>query len=334
MAKLMTSIAFLAAALLVGSSAAADPPRFGLPLICPSGERCPVQQYVDHDPGPGFRDWACGQASYDGHGGTDFRVEDLGSIQRGVPVVAAAPGIVVATRDGEADHDPFDYDREKAFQRGCGNYVAIGHGDEWFSIYCHLRRGSISVVKGQRLREGEEIGLIGMSGSTDFPHLQFGLQHAGREVDPFLPDGPDGSCSASLSGSLWRPELESRLSYRAPEVLNAGFATGPVTMRGIEYAEYDDQRFDATAPAIVFYVRAINLDAGDVQRISLSGPGGRQIAANERDPLESRKAQLFLFVGDRRSGSERWPPGQYSGRFEILRNGRMVTSVERSMVLR
>ena len=77
-------------ALLLGGGAAAQMPPFEMdsPIRCPAGQRCPIEVQVDHDPGPGIRDFACGTVTYDGHGGIDIRVQDLLSVAQGVPVVA------------------------------------------------------------------------------------------------------------------------------------------------------------------------------------------------------------------------------------------------------
>src|SRR4051812_25240187 len=77
--------------------------RIGLPVECALGSLCSVQNYVDLDPGPGRLDPGCGRLTYDGHDGTDIRVRDLVAMRAGVNVVAAAAGVVKATRDGMAD---------------------------------------------------------------------------------------------------------------------------------------------------------------------------------------------------------------------------------------
>src|SRR3546814_19667128 len=88
---------------VIAGAARADDLRFGMPIDCTIGEDCYLQQYVDHDPGGGYRDYRCGPLSYDGHKGTDFRLKDVPIMERGVRVLAAAPGTVVATRDGLPD---------------------------------------------------------------------------------------------------------------------------------------------------------------------------------------------------------------------------------------
>src|SRR3546814_2654815 len=63
---------------------------FGLPLDCAADIACTVQIYIDHDPGPGWRDHTCGPPSYDGHRGIDIRLPPLIEMRRVVAAVAAA----------------------------------------------------------------------------------------------------------------------------------------------------------------------------------------------------------------------------------------------------
>ena len=103
-----------------GSALAAEPFRIGLPVECAFGSICSVQNYVDLDPGPGRLDPGCGRLSYDGHDGTDFRVRDLIAMEEGVRVVAAADGVVKATRDGMADVSVRESGRRGCFRPGSG----------------------------------------------------------------------------------------------------------------------------------------------------------------------------------------------------------------------
>src|SRR3546814_12280892 len=57
--------------------------------------------------------------------------------------------------------------------QGLGNAVVLDHGNGWRSYYGHMRRGSIAVKKGDRVQTGQALGLVGMSGLTEFPHLAF-----------------------------------------------------------------------------------------------------------------------------------------------------------------
>src|SRR5688572_8677272 len=86
--------ALLAIALLVGAQSSRPATAFELsmPIECDVGTSCVIQNYVDHDPSAGYRDFRCGSLTYDGHGGTDFRLLDMASQRRGVNVLAASKG--------------------------------------------------------------------------------------------------------------------------------------------------------------------------------------------------------------------------------------------------
>lgn len=62
---------------------------------------------------------------------------------------------------------------------GGGFLVKIRHkvNGEWItSAYMHLRKGSITVKKGQLVTEGQVIGLSGNTGESTGPHLHFEIQ--------------------------------------------------------------------------------------------------------------------------------------------------------------
>src|SRR5438128_1949548 len=112
---------------LAGAGPAPAPFQLALPLECTPGRDCLVQNYTDHDPGPGRRDFACGPLTYDHHNGTDFRVSDMAAQRRGVKVLAAAPGVVLRTRDGVPDISFRDLPTPVPSNRACGNGLVIQH---------------------------------------------------------------------------------------------------------------------------------------------------------------------------------------------------------------
>ncbi|HEX8373593.1 MAG TPA: M23 family metallopeptidase, partial [Geminicoccaceae bacterium] len=119
--------------------------ELGLPLQCRPGEDCWTVRLVDHDPGPGFADHRCGGLGSDGHDGVDFAIRDPHRMAEGVPVLAAAAGVVRGSRDGEPDQPPDGRLANDYGDRNCGNGVALDHADGWSTQYCHLRRGSVAV---------------------------------------------------------------------------------------------------------------------------------------------------------------------------------------------
>ena len=67
-----------------------------------------------------------------------------------------------------------------------GNYVVIDHGNGEYSVYAHMKEGSVRVKQGQRIKAGEAIGAMGMSGDAFLVHLHYQLQ-SGPAFEEGLP---------------------------------------------------------------------------------------------------------------------------------------------------
>lgn len=72
---------------------------------------------------------------------------------------------------------------------GAGNFVRIRHSDGFESRYNHLQ--SASVVDGQAIHQGQQLGAVGSTGRSTGPHLHLELRHDGERVDPakWVPTG-------------------------------------------------------------------------------------------------------------------------------------------------
>jgi hypothetical protein len=325
-------IALLAGAAMLSSTvvpAAAGDLRLALPVACEIGRDCFVQNFFDHDPGPERRDYACGSLSYDGHNGTDFRVADIPAMTRGVTVVAAAGGTVKAVRDGMPDVGLAGTSREALKGREAGNGVVIDHGDGWETQYSHLLKGSTLVRPGQTVEAGTPLGRIGMSGQAEFPHVELAVRHAGEAIDPFTgPAGPAGC--GETGGTLWRAEAMAVLKYQPTGGLVSGFAAGPAVSEEARKGAYAQQTLK-DPPALVFWADVFGVQAGDEQRMSIAGPGGKVIHDNA-STLKSGKVSWFAFSGRKRP-AEGWQAGTYRGTYTLLRNGAVVARLEDSVEL-
>lgn len=75
---------------------------------------------------------------------------------------------------------------------GAGNLVEVQHTNGYTTYYMHLSR--ILVRGGQRVEQGQRIGLVGMTGLATGPHLDFRIQRAGQFINferlPLPPAGP------------------------------------------------------------------------------------------------------------------------------------------------
>ncbi|CAN5302914.1 M23 family metallopeptidase [soil metagenome] len=328
-----SGVAVLAAGLALGWSvqAPAQPPAaivLEQPLACRFGETCFIQQYFDHDPGPGAKDYRCGARVYDGHDGVDLRVPTLAAAQRGVAVLAAAAGVVKGARDGVDEGFQSKVDPALIKNRECGNGVVIAHPGGWETQYCHMAKGSIKVAVGQTVAVSATLGQVGLSGDTDFPHMHFSVRLGNVKVDPFAFTPQAAACGQGKS--LWSPAAAAALAYHDSDVLNAGFTSGPVTMEQVEAGDADQMRPAKTSAALVFYVRAIGLKAGDVQTLTLKGPDGAAMATSRGAPLDHDKAQWLAFAGKKLTASA-WPAGRYAGVYAVERAGK--TALTKTMTV-
>jgi len=319
--------AFFLAGLSVGVAFAEELPRFDLPVDCHPGVDCFVQNYVDQDPGPEARDFACGALSYDGHKGTDLRLVNLAAMEGGVAVLAAAPGTVLRRRDGMADVSIRDTGVAAVAGREAGNSVIIDHGGGWVSQYAHLRQGSLLVKPGDVVAAGTPLGQVGLSGETEFPHLHFEVRFQDHTVDPFTGPMPQPACGTTPA-PLWSEAAAVAMTYRPSGLLDAGFAPSKPEADAIDRGDDTAAILPADSAGLVFWINMFGLQKGDVQHLRLIGPAGGIVAEGETTSDKNR-AREFRFVGKKRPGAA-WPTGAYRGEYRLLRrlNGIETTVIE------
>ena len=333
--RIATPVALVAAAAATGllPSQALAEPRFAVPVACDIGRVCVVQNYVDMDPGPEARDQTCGPLTYEGHKGVDFRVPTYVEMREGVAVLAAAPGVVKALRDGMDDVSVREVGRESLKGRDAGNGVVIDHGDGWESQYSHLRKGSVSVAVGQQVETGDRLGLIGLSGNTEFPHLHFSVRHDGKTLDPFTGLEIASGCGKQAE-SLWTEDAAETLAYRAGGLLVAGFADAAPDRDAVLDGAHRDTVLSPDSEALVFWAVAWGLRGGDREEVRLIAPDG-EVLAQSTEAIPGNKAQWFRFTGRKRRDGP-WPAGEYRGLYRVTRpaDGTTVVEIERSLLVR
>jgi murein DD-endopeptidase MepM/ murein hydrolase activator NlpD len=94
------------------------------------------------------------------HAGIDI------SNRRGTPIVAAAAGVVSFT----GNRGPL------------GKTVVIDHGNGFETLYGHVDK--FEVNKGQSVKRGDLIALMGNTGYSTGPHLHYGVMKDGVSVNP------------------------------------------------------------------------------------------------------------------------------------------------------
>ncbi|RFP90135.1 M23 family peptidase [Rhodobacteraceae bacterium 63075] len=302
---------------MASGAAAEEPPRFALPVDCELGESCYIQNYPDTLPAEErAADYACGPLTYDTHKGTDFALPSLRAMRAGVNVRAALGGTVLGTRDEMPDTGLDRSNPEAIAGRECGNGIVIGHGGGWVSQYCHMKRGSISVSKGDTVRTGDLLGEIGLSGRTEFAHLHFAVRRNGKVVDPFDPF--DMARCAAAEATLW----QETPPYTPGGILSAGFSTRVRGFGEIKAGESHAESLPRSAPALVLWGYMFGVKSGDILRLRFTGPEGFEFEHSVR--LERTQAQAFRAAGKRRPQTG-WNPGVYDGAIELRRDGKTLS---------
>ncbi len=103
------------------------------------------------------------------HSGLDI------AASKGEPVLACADGRVVLTGTRKG-------------YRSYGQAVLIDHGRDVFTHYAHLSR--ILVKRGDKVRKGQTVALVGNTGRTTSPHLHLEVKVGSQFYNPYVHFAP------------------------------------------------------------------------------------------------------------------------------------------------
>jgi murein DD-endopeptidase MepM/ murein hydrolase activator NlpD len=87
------------------------------------------------------------------------------------PIRAALDGVVLETATTKTPK-----------YRGYGNVVLLDHGNGLVTMYAHCL--SFSVKKGQAVKQGDVVGLVGNTGRATTHHVHFEVRKDGRPINP------------------------------------------------------------------------------------------------------------------------------------------------------
>ncbi len=114
------------------------------------------------------------QRIYRGEPGAYHSGLDIATGASGTPFAAPADGVVIL-----AARQPFTLE---------GHLLMIDHGMGLSSAFLHC--SELMVEEGDRVRQGQLIGRIGMTGRATGPHLHWGMKWHDARIDPILLTGP------------------------------------------------------------------------------------------------------------------------------------------------
>lgn len=85
---------------------------------------------------------------------------------KGTPILAAKSGVVTTS-----------------IKKGSyGNYVVVSHSDGTSTLYAHMNKRAVS--EGQTVKQGQKLGEVGTTGSSNGNHLHFEIRVNGVRKDP------------------------------------------------------------------------------------------------------------------------------------------------------
>lgn len=224
------------------------------PLRGESGRDWVITNYVDLDKN-NSQLWDYSGATgalaktYDGHNGVDISIANFRAMDQGIPVVAAALGQVIEAESTRPDRNTACVTRD-------ANLVVVRHPNGWVAWYGHFRTGSILVKKGQWVKPGEVLGLVGSSGCSTGPHLHLGfVDGSGEVLEPFREkvwtappayDTPIGVMDVSLKKGAFeglddiRDPPENQSDFVEGDAVSLGLALGGGKSGDAFRADYRD----------------------------------------------------------------------------------------------
>ena len=107
--------------------------------------------------------------SYKGHTGIDVNINVTGKT-----IVAAKGGTVQRSKAYINNGKYYSY----------GEFIVINHHDGTMTAYAHMLEGSRTVQPGDKVSQGQKIGLVGSTGRSTGPHLHFEVRVNARPVNP------------------------------------------------------------------------------------------------------------------------------------------------------
>lgn len=150
-----------------------------------------------------------------------------------VNIIAAKAGTVVYPTSESQINYPVG-SLESSDGGGYGNYVIIEHSDGTFTLYAHMRAGTITVMKGESVAQGQVIGKMGSSGRSTGQHLHFEVRIGGNsssnKVDPekyVSMDDPRPGCGdfSLTSTSLSKQEFVTLMNAYCSSSGDGNFCT-------------------------------------------------------------------------------------------------------------
>lgn len=133
----------------------------------------------------------------------------------GHEVMAVADGEITKVHQGLPENIPLQFPNQIALADAAGNHVIERihqDGKDYYVLYAHMQPDSLRVKVGDKIKQGQIMGLLGNTGNSSAPHLHLQVSDAN---DPLKSEGvPFVFKTATLEGraqeidsdfAIWKP---------------------------------------------------------------------------------------------------------------------------------
>ncbi len=140
----------------------------------------------------------------------------------GVEALAVADAVVTEVKDGIPENVPDNTARAVpiTLETVAGNHVILDLGGGVYAMYAHLQPASIRVKLGDKVTNGQVVGLVGNTGNSSEPHLHFQLMNRNS---PLGSEGlPYALASFKLTGHVTGEQEKAAVSKLATPETHTG----------------------------------------------------------------------------------------------------------------
>lgn len=135
------------------------------------------------------------QHRWKAHKGTDY------AAPRGTPITTTAGGVV----------------EQSGYTAGNGNFVKVKHNGTYSTQYLHMSK--ILVRRGQRVTQGQVIGLVGSTGLATGPHVCYRFWKNGVQVDALRLKLPSGEPMSGANKDRFMKQIKP-LKFELDSIAN------------------------------------------------------------------------------------------------------------------
>jgi hypothetical protein len=169
-------------------------------------------------------------ACHDGHDGIDIRARAYGlsGVARCPPLAPPPSGTERRTARLDAVLNSAEQPRLRKWR---------SHRSRRWLVHSFATCAAVIRVRaGDRVTAGQAVGLIGLSGRTEFTHVHMALRHNNETLDPLTGNSLSSlHCGASIaSGTHWSAAARSALAYRGAQWFATGFTAAPSQGANVE----------------------------------------------------------------------------------------------------